>query len=70
MAELFRKSDNKECREISQDAKDTATERSNLEAHEVLMITDTIPCKSCHNYATYPILGIAVCIWDARPSGL
>ena len=38
----------KEQHEISQDAKD----RGNREAHEILMITDTVQCKSCHNKAT------------------
>ena len=38
---VFPNSDGKEHQEISQDAKDTVQEQGNLEAHEILMITDT-----------------------------
>ena len=40
MASLFPKSDDKECQDISQIAKDIVQEKGNLEAHEVLMIRD------------------------------
>ena len=40
VASLFPKSDDKECQDISQIAKDIVQEKGNLEAHEVLMIRD------------------------------
>ena len=52
MAELFPNSDEKEYQEMSQDAKDTVKKQGNLEVHEILMITDTLQCKSCYNHAT------------------
>ena len=48
----FPKRDDKEYREISQLAKDTVKEQGNFDAHEILMITDTAQCRSCHNYVT------------------
>ena len=50
MAEFFQKNDNKEYQEISQDAKDLV--KNVVEAHEILMITNTVQCKSCYNDAT------------------
>ena len=53
MAEFFSRNDeDKEYQEMSQGAKDIVLEQGNLEAHEILMITGTIHCKSCYNYAT------------------
>ena len=34
-------------RDLSGCAKNTVKERGNLEVHELLMITDTVQCKSC-----------------------
>ena len=52
MADLPPNDDDQEYREISQDAKDNGKAQSNLEAHEILMITDTVHCKSCYSCAT------------------
>ena len=45
--ESFSKDEDKEYQETSQDARGTVKEQGNLEAHEMLMITVTIQCKSC-----------------------
>ena len=53
MAEPFPESDDKEYQNKSQNAKVFfSREQSNLEAHEVLMITDTLQCRSCNKYVT------------------
>ena len=52
MAELFPKDDDKEHQEISEAANNMAKEQGNLEAHAILMITHTVRCKLCYNYAT------------------
>ena len=52
MAELFPNSDDKEYQGIAQDAKDTDKEQGKLEAHEILLITDTVQPKLCNVYAT------------------
>ena len=38
--------------EISQGAKNIVTDQGKLEALEILMIKETVRCKSCHEYAT------------------
>ena len=48
---IFQSGD-KDYQEISQVAKDIVEIPGNLEAHEILMITDTVLCKFCYNYAT------------------
>ena len=52
MADSLPKYDDKEYQEMSQDAKDIVTEQGNREAYEILMITDTVQCKSCDSYTT------------------
>ena len=51
MIQLLPKDDDKEHQDISQDAKDTGKEQSNLEAHEILMIIDTGQCSSGYKHA-------------------
>ena len=41
-----------EYQQISQDVKNIVKEQCNLDAQEMLMITNTVQCKSCYNYAT------------------
>ena len=38
--------------DICQIAKDIVKQKGNLEAHEILMITDTEQCRPCYTYAT------------------
>ena len=52
MAESCPKHDDKGHQEMSQNAKDNVQETGNLEAHEVLMITDAVQCGSRFNHAT------------------
>ena len=51
LAELFPTGDDKEYQGISQHTKNFVKEQGSLEAHENLMITDTVQCKSCCHYA-------------------
>ena len=47
MAEFFSKDDEKEHREISQDAKNIVERQRNLAAPEILMLTAAVQFKSC-----------------------
>ena len=51
MTELSPKSDDTKFHEISQDAKNTFEKQRNFEAHDILVITNTVQCKSYYNYA-------------------
>ena len=52
IAELFPKNDDKEHQEISEDFKNSGRNQGNIEAHEMLMITDVEPCQTCYHYET------------------
>ena len=52
MADLFPNIDDKEYQGIAQDAKDIDKEQGKLEAHEILLIADTVQPKLCYDYAT------------------
>ena len=41
-----------EYQQISQDVKNIVKEQCNLDAQEMLMITNIVQCKSCYKYAT------------------
>ena len=51
MTELSPKNDDKEYQDDSEDFKNIVKEQSNIEAHEVLMITDAVQCKTCYHCA-------------------
>ena len=60
MAELFLMSDDKEYQGLSQKAKDIMKAQGDLEAHEILIITDAVWCSACYD-CSRP--GHTYCLW-------
>ena len=52
MAELFSKKSTKSAKRFLMMPRTLFEEQGNLEAHEILMITDTVQCKSYYNHTT------------------
>ena len=53
MGDFFPKDDDKEYQDISQIAENIVEEQGSLEAHDILMITNTVQCKSCYQLRNF-----------------